>query len=208
MRQRRLRDVDVMIGVRQSGWVRQGHLLARRDTLGVLLDGVPQRAVLGPSPRFEDLLFDSLEVFDDVSREPILGADDDLDDLVEVNGLELEGLEDPRKRPLRVVGEYDDLQTAGEQGLVEEILREEVVVRLSLGLLRHQDGLQQFVVEDLSHPEPLLGERLMRSGMVLRRSGVVRAEDFAQILNAFGDGFGWIDLEILLNQIDWTFSFC
>jgi hypothetical protein len=56
-------------------------------------------------------------VFDNVSRKPILGADDDLDDLVEVNGLEFECIKDPRKRPLRVVREDNYLQTTSEKGL-------------------------------------------------------------------------------------------
>jgi len=56
-------------------------------------------------------------VFDNVSRKPVLGADYDLDDLVEVNGLEFERIEDPRKRPLRVVREDNYLQTTSEKGL-------------------------------------------------------------------------------------------
>jgi hypothetical protein len=56
-------------------------------------------------------------VLDDIPGQPILFPDDDLDDLVKVDGLQIEGLEDPRKRPLGVVREDDDLQAAGEQGL-------------------------------------------------------------------------------------------
>jgi len=181
--------------------VRQGHLLTGRNTLGVLFDGVPQWAVLGPCSGLKDLLFNPLEVFDDVSREPIFGADDDLNDLVEVNGLQLEGFQNPGKGPLRVIGEDDDLQTTGEQSLVKKILREEVVVRLSLGLLRREDGLQEFVVKDLSHPESLLGERLVRAGMVLRRRRVVRAENVAKILNPLGNGFCWIHLKIYASNL-------
>ncbi len=74
-------------------------------------------------------------------------------------------------------------------------------MRLSLGLLRREDGLQQFVVKDLSHPESLLGERLVRAGMVLRRRRVVRAENVAKILNPLGYGFCWIHLKIFESNL-------
>jgi hypothetical protein len=101
MRERRLRHVDVMIGVRHL--VRQRHLLAGRDAQRVPLDGLPQRALLGPRPGLENLFLDPLEVLDDVPGKPVFRPDDDLDDLVEVKSLQLEGLEHPRKGSLGVV---------------------------------------------------------------------------------------------------------
>ena len=116
--------------------MRQGHLFAGRDTLGIPFDCLPQWAVLGPGAGLENLLFDSLQVFDNVSRQPIFGSYDDLNDLVEVNGLQLEGLKHPWKGPLRVVRKNDDFQAASEHGLENKVLRQEVVKRLALGLLR------------------------------------------------------------------------
>ncbi len=114
MRERRLRHVDVIIGVRHL--VRQRHLLAGRDAQRVPLDGLPQRALLGPRPGLENLFLDPLEVLDNVPGKPVFRPDDDLDDLVKVEGLQLEGLEHPREGALGVVRKNDDLKAAVRKG--------------------------------------------------------------------------------------------
>ena len=126
VRQRRLCDILARC------FVQQGHLFAGRHAQRIPLDGRPERAVLGPSAGLQDLLFDALKVFDDVSRYRVLSQDYDLNDLVEVHRLQLEGLQQPGESQTRVEREAYDLQAAGEQGLMEEILREEVVVGLVL----------------------------------------------------------------------------
>ena len=59
---------------------------------------------------------------------------------------------------MRVVAEDDNLEAAGEEGLVEHGLLDQVVQRLVLALLPVQDFLQELVVQRHSHPEPGLGE--------------------------------------------------
>lgn len=63
-------------------------------------------------------------MFHHVPGQLVLSADDNLDDLVEVVGFDLESVQYPGERALRVVRVDNDLQTTREQSLLEHLVPE------------------------------------------------------------------------------------
>jgi hypothetical protein len=56
-------------------------------------------------------------VFDHVPGQPVIRPDDDLNDLVELVCLQLEGVQDPGEVALAVEGGHHNLKGGGEHGL-------------------------------------------------------------------------------------------
>ena len=56
-------------------------------------------------------------MFDHVPGQPVIRPDDDLNDLVELVCLQLEGVQDPGEVALAVEGGHDNLKGGGEHGL-------------------------------------------------------------------------------------------
>lgn len=66
-------------------------------------------------------------MFHHVSGQLVLGAHRHLDDLVEVVGRDVESVQHPRERALRVVRVDHNLQAAGEQRLVEHLMTQQAL---------------------------------------------------------------------------------
>ncbi len=133
-------------------------------------------------------------MLDDLARQPVLGFNDDLDNLVKVDVLEVKGVKDPRKRSAGVVGVDDDLETAREESAVEQVLVKQVGQWLALRLLSEQDGLEVLVVKGRSHAKPHASESFVRSRMACRLVGrhVLLAKRISHLLDTLGDRFGGI----------------
>ena len=120
-------------------------------------------------------------------------SDDWLDNFVEMDRLKIVGLQDPGECPERVVRKEDNLQTACEDGPVEEIMvKDALEVAALLLLLAEQNGLQQLVVESDSHFQPHPGKGVVRSGMVIGGRRVAVAELVAELQDQVGDNFGGV----------------
>lgn len=72
---------------------------------------------------------DQVEMFHHVSGQLVLGPHRHLDDLVEVVGRDVESVQHPRERALRVVRVDHNLQAAGEQRLVEHLMTQQALHR-------------------------------------------------------------------------------
>ena len=123
-----------------------------------------------------------------ISRQRVFDSDDDLDHLVKVDRLQSERLENPGERALRVVGENYDLETAGEQSLVENVLLQEIRQWLLLLLLGVQDGLEELVVKDDAHLEPQSSERFVRPGVLVGRRGILLTKLVAHLFHPLDHG--------------------
>ena len=120
-----------------------------------------------------------------VSSQQVFHANDDLDDLVKVEGLEIESLQDPGKSSLRTVRDDDDLQAASEEGAVEEILGHQIPQGFVLAPLPVQYLFQHLVVQGDSHLKAGPRKRISHSGMTLCRGNVLLAESVPELPGTF-----------------------